>query len=465
MKSLENSGAHSGRLYWFIALVAAFAGVLFGYDTGVISGAILFISHEFQLNAEMNGIIVGMVLVGAFLGALVSGHLSDVVGRKRLLVADTIIFIIGTLLTGFAHTIPGLVMGRLIVGVAIGISSYSAPLYIAEIAPPKHRGALVSLNQLSIALGLLLSYGVDYHFSFAQDWRAMFLIGVIPAVGLLIAMCILPYSPRWMILHGHDDRARSILRLVRGNDVVAEQEFHEIKHSLNYQRARWQSLFQPRVVPVLIIGIALALIQQVTGINTILYYAPTIFSMAGFADAQNSILVTGLIGIVFVAFSALAIPMIDRFGRRFLLLLGVSIMTLSLILLGYLFLPSVKMSHHMQQLSVFIILVYIAAFAVSLGPVMWLMIAELFPIHVRGLGASVCTAVNWGSNWLVAVTFLSFVHFAGQGGTFLTYGLISLLSLLFIYLWVPETKGVTLEQIEAHLFEGRKIRDIGKEVG
>ncbi len=464
MATLENSGAHSGRLYIFIALVAAFAGVLFGYDTGVISGAILFIQKQFHLSTEMNGVVVGMVLVGAFFGALISGHLSDTIGRKRLLVADTIIFIGGTLLTGFAHNIMTLIIGRLIVGVAIGISSYSAPLYIAEIAPPKNRGALVSLNQLSIALGLMISYGVDYHFAFTQDWRGMFLVGIIPAAGLFIAMCLLPYSPRWMVLHGRDDRARAVLQLVRGNSDVAEQEFQEIKGSLNYQRARWQSLFQVKVVPVLIVGVGLALIQQVTGINTILYYAPTIFDMAGFANAQNSILVTTLIGLIFVIFSAVAIPLIDRCGRRFLLLFGVTVMAVSLLILGWLFMPSVTLTPALQKLSVAVILVYIAAFAISLGPVMWLMIAEIFPIHVRGLGASVCTAVNWGSNWLVAITFLSLVHWLSQGGAFITYGVISLFSLLFIYLFVPETKGVTLEQIEAHLFAGKRVRDIGQEI-
>lgn len=452
------------RLYFFIALVAAFAGILFGFDTGVISGAILFLRQEFHLSDQMNGIVVGMVLVGAFLGAVVSGHLSDQVGRKRLLIIDTIIFIIGTILTGYAHSIVTLLWGRFVVGVAIGVSSYSAPLYIAEVAPAKHRGALVSLNQLSIAIGLLLAYGVDYWFAGEQDWRMMFLTGLIPAVGLLCAMFLLPNSPRWVAMRGRLTEAMSILQLIRKDTDQARGELREIESTLSLQKASWHSLFEKKVIPVLVLGILLAVIQQVTGINTVLYYAPTIFADAGFVGPEGAILITVLIGLVFVAFSALALPMIDSYGRRFLLLVGVGVMAISLLVLGALFLPGIQRSHGVKLCIVAMMLVYIAAFAISLGPVMWLMIAEIFPIHVRGFGASICTAANWAANWLVAVTFLQLVDDLGRGWTFLIYAAASLLSLWFIWRYVPETKGVSLESIETKLLDGRDLRDIGGEV-
>jgi len=445
--------------FLFITSVAALSGILFGYDTGVISGAILFLNDEFHLSAQTNGLVVSAVLLGALIGAIISGRLVDRLGRKRLLIADAIIFIAGTLLTAVTHSIDWIIIGRIGVGLAIGIASYTAPLYISEIAPTRYRGMLVSLNQLAITIGILLSYIVDYLCAPYGQWRWMFAIGVIPAIGLLIGMFYLPDSPRWITARGHSEKALAILQRIRGNDDQAQRELTAIQASLQQQQGHWKVLFSPFIKSVLIIGVGLAILQQVTGINTIIYYAPTIFKMAGFASATSAILATMGIGVVFVVFTIIGLPLIDSWGRRPLLLYGLFGMAISLALLSWVFYQGEQLAA-LKWLALGSMVFYIACFAVSLGPIMWLMIAEIYPLKVRGLGSSMATAANWGSNMIVAVTFLSLVELLGASGTFFIYSLISLLGLIFIYYLVPETKGVTLEQIEANLQNGLSFRKL-----
>lgn len=450
------------KSYFFISIagIAAFAGILFGYDTGVISGAILFIKTEFQLNAQMNGLVAGAVLLGALLGALFSGRLADGLGRKYLLIIDSIIFTIGTLVSCMAPNVLLLVLGRVIVGVAIGISSYIAPLYISEIAPASHRGALVSLSQLAIAIGILVSYIVDYYCSFSGSWRLMLGLGIVPALCLLIGMCFLPHSPRWMLSRGNEAKALAILRRIRGCHIMAGEELQQIQQSLQQQKANWRLLFQMPINKVLCIGVGLAIIQQVTGINTILYYAPTIFQMAGFKSASASILATMGVGMVFVLFTIIALPLIDRLGRKPLLYIGLTAMAMGLAVMAYAF-HAQTTTTWLQHVTVASMILYIAGFAISLGPIMWLMIAELFPLKVRGLGSSIATASNWAANWLVTASFLSLVQCLGTSHTFLLYFIVTILSLFFIKAYVPETKGVSLEAIEQNLYAGNASRYLG----
>jgi sugar porter (SP) family MFS transporter len=461
MNDVMHVAERNTRLYLIVSIVAGFAGILFGYDTGVISGAILYIQKEFIISPQMNGIVVGMVLVGAFAGALLSGHLSDVVGRKRLLVVDTMIFIAGTAMCGLASSIWMLIVGRIVVGVAIGVSSYSAPLYIAEIAPPKHRGALVSLNQLALAIGILISYLVDYHFSHTGDWRAMFLVGILPAAGLLVGMIMLPYSPRWMASHGKDVAALRILKKIRGTALQAEDELREIKDSLRTQSGSWAELFKPFIRPALLVGVGLAILQQATGINTILYYAPTIFTSTGVMNASNSIYATILVGVVFTLFTIVSLFIIDRWGRRIILMTGISLMAVSLLVMSLAFFHAGVTGKILKWTMITSMMIYIVGFSISLGPVMWLMFSEVFPLRVRGFGASLCTAVNWAANWAVTVSFLSIVEWFGQGTAFFMYFIVCIVSLAFVYWIVPETRGVTLEHIEASLYSGRKARHLG----
>lgn len=453
--------AEPSNYYWFIAFIAAFAGVLFGYDTGVISGAILFISEEFHLSPQLNGFVVSAVLLGAFLGSVFSGRLADRFGRKRLLILDAIIFIIGTALTSVASSIVTIIVGRIIVGIAIGVSSYVAPLYISEIAPPKYRGALVSLNQLAITIGILASYIVNYYFATHAAWRPMFAVGIIPAALLLLGMFTLPDSPRWILSIGQEERALAILHKIRGYGPHALKELEEVKESLKQQKGNWKMLFSKTIRPTLMIGAGLALFQQVSGINTIIYYAPTIFNMAGFHQATNAILATMGVGVVFVIFTVIALPLIDTLGRRPLLFIGISAMCLSLVALSWAF-EAHAQTGALKWIAMGSMIVFIAGFAISLGPIMWLMISEIFPLKVRGLGSSMATCVNWASNWLVTITFLTLMQYVGASGTFLIYFIIGIVTILFVYNWVPETKGVTLEQIEANLYAGKRSRYLGQ---
>ena len=447
-----------GYFFILIATIAALSGILFGYDTGVVSGAILFIKNDFQLSSLANGIIVSSVLFGALLGAMISGKLVDQLGRKYLLIIDAIIFLLGTLFSSLAYSISLLIAGRISVGIAIGIASYVAPLYISEIAPTKHRGALVSLNQLAVTIGILLSYLVDYYFAIHGGWRYMFLAGTIPAVGLLIGMIFLPESPRFIYGKGKIEQAFLILQQIHGKNSL--HELNDIQKNSTQQAGSWKMLFDPFIRKALVIGVGLAVIQQITGINTIIYYAPTIFNMAGYIGPTNAILATSGVGLVFVLSTIVALPLLDTLGRRPLLLVGLLGMTISLSILSFAF-SGLYSPSFLKWATLTSMLAYIACFGFSLGPIMWLMIAEIYPLKVRGLGCSLATAVNWGSNMLVALTFLSLIDYVGASHTFLIYSLLSLACLIFIYFFIPETKSVSLEQIEANLRSGEKYRHLG----
>ena len=445
---------------FLVAFIAALSGILFGYDTGVISGAILFIKEQFHLTSAQNGFVVSSVLLGACCGAIISGRMTDFFGRKIMLMVDAILFIIGTVCTAFASTILILVIGRIIVGFAIGIASFTAPLYISEISPKKIRGGLVSLNQLAIATGIFISYLVDYHFSKQGEWRWMFAAGIIPAAFLFFGMFFLPFSPRWMAAKGKKEKAFAILNKLGRGGITAETELQEIHHSLQNTKASWRYLFSSKIRNTVWIGIALSLMQQITGINTILYYAPTIFQISGFHAASSAIFASIGIGIVFVVFTIASVLLIDKVGRKPLLYFGLVFMSIALLMMMQAFhLNSDLLST--KLLLLIGMLVYVMAFAVSLGPISWLMIAEIFPTQVRGLGASIATFFNWASNGLVAVTFLSLIDVLGKSGTFFIYFLSCILSLVFTYYFIPETKGCSLEKIEANLLAGNKLRELG----
>jgi len=450
-------GKHS-YFFIYIACIAAISGILFGYDTGVISGAILFIEKEFQLSPQMNGIVVSSVLIGAFLGAVCSGRLSDYFGRRNLLIVDALIFGIGSIGCALSQNVGMLIAFRMFVGLAIGVASYVAPLYISEIAPPKYRGALVSLNQLAIAFGIFVSYIVDYYFAGMGQWRGMFAAGVVPAICLLIGMIFLPYSPRWMAAQGKEDKALEILQAIRGDENIQE-EYQRILKNLKVEKGGWKLLFSKHIRVSLWIGIALAVAQQVTGINTIIYYAPTIFQMAGYEEATAAIFATVGVGAVFFFSTFIATAFLDKWGRRPLLMTGQIGMAIGLLGLSWMFF---HMQHELfGDMALISMLLYIACFGFSMGPIMWLMIAEIYPLRVRGLGSSVATCANWGSNWLVTFTFLTLVEFAGSGTTFLIYFFITILSIVFVWFYIPETKGVTLEEIEEKLMKGVAPRHIG----
>jgi MFS family permease len=461
---------------YVVAAIAAVGGLLFGYDTGVISGALLFIKQDFHLSAFLQEVVVSAVLLGATLGAISGGRLADTVGRRRLLIATGIIFAAGALFTAFAPSVAWLVIGRVIVGFGIGFASFTAPLYISEVAPPAARGWLVSLNQLAITVGIVVSYLVDYAFAGIGAWRWMLGLAVIPGIALVVGMLLLPASPSWLVGQGRMDDARAVLERIRSTnpqltgaaepvvssvaetaasgttrpdqrDALVEEELREIRESLTHEQGSWSEVFGRYIRPALIVGAGLAIFQQVTGINTVIYYAPTILRSAGFSTASGAILATAGIGVVNVIMTLVAMRLIDRLGRRVLLLVGLVGMFLALAALGLAFaLP--RLSGGLGWIAVVSLMVYVGAFAIGLGPIFWLLIAEIYPLRMRGRAMSVATTLNWGSNLLVALTFLTLVELLGSAGRFWLYALLSVGAFAFTYFLVPETKGRTLEQIQ-----------------
>jgi len=431
-----------------VAGIAALGGLLFGYDTGVISGAELFFRHEFALSTFALEVIVSGVLAGATVGALAGGRLADLFGRRRLLIVTAAIFGAGALLCAAAPSPGILIAGRIIVGLGIGLSSGTVPVYISEVSLAEARGWQVSLFQLAITLGILLAYLVDYAFAQIQGWRWMFGLAVVPAAILGVGMLFLPETPRWLAARGQRDAARATLARIRGTQDVAA-EFGEIEQSLAQaeESGRWSDLLARSLRPALVVGIGLAVFQQVTGINTVIYYAPLIIQSAGIASASGAILASAGIGLVNVFMTLVAMWLMDRVGRRPLLLVGIAGMVLTLGLLGFAF----HLSAHTgspARLAVVSLMAYVASFAISLGPNFWLLIAEIYPLRIRSSAQGFCAMVNWGSNLAVTLTFLTLVDKLGASSTFFLYGVLGVAAWFFSYFYVPETKGRTLEEIE-----------------
>ncbi len=459
MTRTGTTGNDRNSFIYVVAALAALNGLLFGFDTGVISGAMLYIRNTFELatvfgysmNASLiEGIIVSGAMIGAIIGAALGGRLADRLGRRRLILVGAVVFFVGSLIMAIAPTVEILIVGRIVDGIGVGFASVVGPLYISEISPPKIRGSLVSLNQLTITSGILIAYLVNFAFSASGEWRWMLGLGMVPAAVLFVGMLFMPESPRWLYEHGRESDAREVLASTRVETQV-EDELREIKETIHTESGTLRDLFEPWVRPMLIVGVGLAAFQQVTGINTVMYYAPTILESTGFADTA-SILATVGIGVVNVVMTVVAVLLIDRTGRRPLLLLGLAGMSVMLAVLGVAFyLPG--LSGAIGWIATGSLMLYVAFFAIGLGPVFWLLISEIYPTEIRGTAMGVVTVVNWAGNLLVSLTFLRLIDVVGQTGTFWLYGALSVLALLFCYRLVPETKGRSLEAIEADLRE------------
>jgi len=443
----------SQRYVYIAAIFAAIGGLLFGYDTGVISGALIFIKQSFGLSIFQQELAVSSVLVGAAVLAITGGSLSDRYGRRKMLLITSVVFIVGALVCAAAGSIQILILGRVIVGMGIGLASSVVPLYISEISPADARGWQVSLFQLAITVGILAAYLADYVFTPSAAWRWMLGLAVIPGALLGAGMLFLPETPRFLARHGHFDLARSVLVKIRGTQDV-EKEFQEIKVASQESalRGHVSDLLLPAIRPALMIGIGLAIFQQVTGINTIIYYAPYIIRTAGISSIQGSILATAGIGTVNVVMTLVSMWLIDRVGRRPLLLTGIAGMIISLGALGYIF--HLSKSGEYAGFAVVILMFYVASFAISLGPIFWLLIAEIYPLKIRGLAAGIAAGTNWLANFAVSLTFLSLLKLLGPSLTFWLYGVLAIGSWLFSYYLVPETKGRSLEEIETVLHKG-----------
>jgi sugar porter (SP) family MFS transporter len=445
---MESSDQQTQHPVVLIAATAALCGLLFGYDTGVISGALLFFKKDFMLSPFLQGVVTSSALAGATLGAGFSGRLADRFGRRPMVIVVAALFLVASLISAWAASTGMLITGRFLVGIAIGVCSYTGPLYIAEISPPESRGALVSLNQLLITVGILVSYLVDYSLADGEHWRWMLGLAAIPAVVLGLGMLWLPESPRWLVKSGRTQSAMAVLRRIRRPEEV-EHEFSLILAQPHEREGSWTEALAREFHPALIIGIGLAIFQQITGINTIIYYAPTIFQLAGLGTAAQSILATAGVGAVNVIMTIISLRLLDRIGRRPLLLTGIAGMTVSLITLGWVF--RVPESPATGWLAVASVMTYVAAFAISLGPIFWLLISEIYPLRVRGVAMSIATMSNWAFNLLVALTFLILLNSLGPAQTFWMYAVLSVAAFLFSYRYVPETKGRALEEIHAQI--------------
>jgi MFS transporter, SP family, galactose:H+ symporter len=443
------------RIFVYVtAGFAALGGLLFGYDTGVISGAELFLKDQFTLSTFALELIVSGVLAGAAVGALLGGRLADLFGRRRLLIATAIIFAAGAIACAEAGSPQMLIVGRIIVGLGIGLSSGTVPVYISEVSPAESRGWTVSLFQLAITVGILLAYVVDYGFARVDGWRWMFGLAVVPAVIFAVGMFFLPESPRWLARRGQTTQARAVLARIRGV-AEADEEMREIEASVSHadERGRLSDLFASSVRPALVVGVGLAILQQITGINTVIYYAPIIMQSAGIPSASGAILATAGIGVVNVLMTLVSMWLIDRVGRRPLLLIGIAGMAITLGALGMAFQGTRTTAS--TWIAVISVMAYVASFAISLGPIFWLLIAEIYPLRIRSSAEGLSATFNWGSNLVVSLTFLTLLQVMGPSRTFWLYGLLAVVAWIFSYYLVPETKGRTLEDIEAFWRAGR----------
>jgi SP family galactose:H+ symporter-like MFS transporter len=448
-----------------IAIVAATGGLLFGFDTGVISGALPFLKEYWTLSDSTVEWVTTTVLLGAVLGAIGSGKLSDLLGRKKMIIVNAVIFSIGALGCAFATSINMLIIMRVVIGIAIGITSYVAPMYIAEISPTRRRGALVTLNQLMITIGILVSYVSDYLLSNddnLESWRWMFGVGFIPGVILLIGMLFLPETPRWLISKRRWEEGKQILSQIEDPDLV-EQTFNDLQQDVAISaqhKTHSKEILKPWLRSALIITVGIFFFQQFSGVNTIIYYSPIIFKMAGIISNTQSIIPAIIIGGVNVLSCLLSVFMLDRVGRRKLYMIGITGMIPSLALLGLCFYYKEALGASLPVFAVLSIVCFIIFIAISLAPLGWLLISEVFPLEVRGVGMSIGSLSHWGFNAIISFTFLSLVNSIGIATTFWFYSAVCIAGLIWGYYYIPETKGKTLEQIEKHWRAGGKPRNL-----
>lgn len=446
---------------YIVGFTGALAGLLFGLDTGIISGALPFISKEFALSVSDSERLATAVLIGAIAGTISSGYISRKLGRHFAIWISAVIFCIGAVLCALSVNLLMLVFMRFLVGFGIGLASFSAPLYLSEIAPKNVRGGFIALYQFMITVGILVSYLTDTAFTPSGDWRWMFGVTFFPAFAMLLAVLILPKSPRWLMLRGQTEEARQVLGRVAASQAEVDTEIREIEAALKKTHSLRDVLTSKGFAKVLLLGVVMQIIQQFSGINTVIYYAPTIFKFAGFVSPLSQMWATVIVGTVNMLTTIIAIFYVDRWGRKPILYFGLVTTSLSLLFLGYLFHVGIT-GIVSQYLAVALVLSFIFGFAVSLGPIAWIICAEIYPLRGRDIGLGVTTSTNWIANALVVVSFLSMVQYLGTPKTFAFYGLCGVISFVVVLLFIPETKGVSLEHIERNLLAGKRCRDLGK---
>lgn len=421
---------------------ASLSGLLSGFDTGVISGAMLYIKQSFEITPELSGLLVSSVSIGAIIGALINGRLVDKLGRKNILLLSAVIFIVGSIFCSISQNVIELILSRTFVGCAVGIVSFAGPLYLSEISSREKRGSIVSFYQIALTFGILLSYLINYICAHVEyTWRAMLFMGAIPAIILFLGMIFQSDTPRWYVLKGKFKKAKNILKKI-DSKIDLDEEIENIKNTLNQDE---KIKLSKKIIMPFVIGIGIMFVQIATGINAIIYYAPTIFKMLNFSSNQDALFITIFIGLINFLMTFVAFAFVDKLGRKPLLYIGLSGMLLSLLVLSGVFVVNCDCA---KYLAVIFCAVYIVSFSMSLGPIGLLLISEVFPLRYRGSAMSIAIISNFLFNFIVTGLFPISLNRLGGSVTFLIFALICVISIFFVRFVVPETKGLSLEELE-----------------
>jgi len=447
-------------IVYFIGFTAALAGLLFGLDVGVISGAQHFIEKDFKIGDRQIELIVSALLWGAVFGTLISGMLSSHFGRRRTILVSAVIFVVGSILCSVSPDENLLIAARFLLGIAVGVASFTAPLYLSEISPQTVRGSMISMYQLMITIGIVIAFLSDtWLASYATfggvvggHWRIMLGVIAIPAAVMFVGVLFLPESPRWLFLKGFHDGAVDVFRRMKLDEAEIASEMREIEDSMKVKQNGFQMLLNNSNFRRAIgLGIGLQIIQQLTGINVVMYYAPKIFALAGFAAVNQQMWGTFI-----------AIAFVDRLGRKPIMYAGFVVMGVAMLTVGMLFNADIEKNPSLGFPAIGALLVFIIGFAMSAGPIIWVICSEIYPLAGRDLGVTFSTATNWIANAIVGQTFLTMLSTLGGGNTFLLYGGVNALFFIFFIFFVPETKGVSLEKIQENLLSGLPLRKIGR---
>ena len=452
-------------LIWLSCVTAATCGLLFGLHAGIMAGAIDFIRSEFNTTAGMEGWIIGAMLAGAAIGALGASAISNALGRKRSLLLSGALFFVGALLACMATTVEMLITARALLGLAIGIESFVVPLYLSEVAPQHIRGTVIASFQLMITIGILIAYLINMAFNSSGNWEWMLGVTMVPAVLMIIGVLCLPESPRWQASRGAMDKAEATLKRLTGSDTDTAREMSGIRNALNAQsgsKVKGGALFlsNSNFRRCVLLGILIQAMQQFSGINAVIYYAPKIFEMANF-QGTGTIVSTVAVGTVNLLATIVAVAFADRWGRKPILYAGFAIMAISMAVLG-LILHIGATNVALQITAVAALLIFIVGFAMSIGPLAWALCAEIQPTQGRDFGLGCSTIANWVTNMLVGTYFLVLLSSIGGPATFALLAGANVLFFILTFFLVPETKGVLLEEIESKLMKGMPLRRLGR---
>jgi sugar porter (SP) family MFS transporter len=432
-----------------VSFIAGLGGILYGFDMGVIAAALIYVRDAFHLSTWMQEVLVIAVLIGVMIGALIGGTVADRVGRRKTLVWGAILFIAGSILAPLSPNVYVLFVARTLLGIAVGFTSVTAPVYVSELAPPQSRGMLIGLYQFALTSGIALADLVGYWFAASHGWRWMFAFGLLPALLFLFMVLTVPESPRWLFAQNRVAEAELVLKSYT-DEAGARLLMEDIRVSLmTKMERRWSALWSPAVRGSLFIAVGFMLLVPATGINAVLYYGPQIFSLAGISSDKSAIFATFLVAITNVLATVIALVLVDRAGRKPLLFAGLGGMTVALLMLAVCFHNQAALGHSLGLIATSCLMFFITCYAFSLGPIAWILVSEVFPLRLRGRGVAAATLSFGTSNFIVSLTFLSLLKAAGTSLTFIIYGAFCILTLIFVRYVIPETKGRELESISA----------------